>query len=124
MEARAILRKCPLSPRKMRLVADQIRGMEVTMATAVLSNNNRMLYSTYMLKLLKSATSNWMIKNENATPENLIVKTVFVDEGVALKRLRTAPQGRAHRIKKRSNHVTIIVDQIENMEVQNNQTNA
>lgn len=124
MEARAVLRKCPLPPRKMRLIADQIRGMEVTKATAVLASNNRMLYSTYMLKLLKSATSNWMAKNENATPENLVVKTVFVDEGIALKRLRTAPQGRAHRIKKRSNHVTIIVDDVENMESQNNQTEA
>lgn len=124
MEAKAILRKCPLSPRKMRLIADQIRGMEVTRATAVLANNNRMLYSGYMLKTLKSATSNWMTKNENSSPDNLIVKTVFVDEGVALKRLRTAPQGRAHRIKKRSNHITIVVDQAENMESTNNETNA
>jgi large subunit ribosomal protein L22 len=124
MEARAILKKCPLSPRKMRLVADQIRGMEVTKASGVLASNNRMLYSGYMLKLLKSATSNWMNKNENATPENLIIKTVFVDEGVALKRLRTAPQGRAHRIKKRSNQVTLVVDNVENMESSNNELTA
>ncbi len=124
MEARAILRKCPLSPRKMRLIADQIRGMEVAKATAVLSNNNRQLYSSYMLKALKSATSNWMNKNENSTPENLIVKTVFVDEGTALKRLRTAPQGRAHRIRKRSNHITIVVDETENMEETTNETKA
>lgn len=123
MEAKAILRKCPLSPRKMRLIADQIRGMDVVKATAVLSHNNRMLYSEYMLKTLKSATSNWLNKNENASLDNLIVKTVFVDEGVALKRLRTAPQGRAHRIKKRSNQVTIVVDKMENME-STNQNNA
>jgi large subunit ribosomal protein L22 len=72
-----------------------------------------------MLKTLKSATSNWLNKNDNASLDNLIVKTVFVDEGVALKRLRTAPQGRAHRIKKRSNQVTIVVDKMENMESTN-----
>lgn len=123
MEAKAILRKCPLSPRKMRLVADQIRGLDVTRASATLASNNRMLYSTYMLKLLKSATANWMSKNENASPENLIIKTVFVDGGVALKRLRTAPQGRAHRIKKRSNHITLVVDEVEIMDSNKNQTN-
>ncbi len=67
-----------------------------------------MLYSEYMLKTLKSATSNWLNKNDNASLDNLIVKTVFVDEGVALKRLRTAPQGRAHRIRKDQTNYSIV----------------
>jgi len=110
MEAIAKLNNCPLSPRKMRLIADQIRGMEVIKASGVLKHNDRQLYSLYMLKLLKSATSNWMNKNENSSPENLIIKLVKVDGGPMAKRLRTAPQGRAHRIRKRSNHITIVVD--------------
>ncbi len=113
MEAIAKLNNCPLSPRKMRLIADQIRGMDVVRATGVLKHNDRQLYSTYMLKLLKSAASNWMQKNENETPDNLIIKIVKVDGGKMAKRMRTAPQGRAHRIRKRSNHITMIVDKKE-----------
>ncbi len=115
MEAIAKLNNCPLSPRKMRLIADQIRGMDVVKATGVLKHNDRQLYSTYMLKLLKSAASNWISKNENSAPENLIVKMVKVDGGPMAKRMRTAPQGRAHRIRKRSNHITIVVD-VKNMD--------
>ena len=107
-KAIAILRDCPTSPRKMRLVADIIRGVEI----------NKKEASIRMEKLLKSAIANWEAKNENERLEDtkLCVKEVFVDGGRMLKRIQAAPQGRAHRIRKRSNHVTIVVDKMVTVE--------
>ena len=107
----AALKNCPTSPRKMRLVADLVRGVGVKRALDVLKFSPKEA-SRRLEKLLLSAISNWQIKNEGVRMEdaNLFVKEVFVDSGRMLKRLRPAPQGRAHRIRKRSNHVTIILD--------------
>jgi len=112
MEAVAKLKNCPLPPRKMRLVVDQIRGEKVDKALNILQFSQRRYYAIYVEKLLKSAIANWEQKNDGKRAEesDLIVKTIMVDAGYALKRLRTAPQGRAHRQKKRFNHITIIVD--------------
>ena len=111
MEARAILRNVPTSPRKMRLVADMIRGQKVSKALSILKFQPQ-AGAPIMHKVLLSAVANWQQGNENVKIEDadLVVKTVFVDGGRMLKRLRPAPQGRAHRIRKRSNHITIIVD--------------
>ncbi len=107
----AALRNNPTSPRKMRLVADMIRGKEVKQALDVLRYSPKEA-SRKMEKLLMSAISNWQAKNEGVRIEesHLFVKQVFVDSARILKRLRPAPQGRGHRIKKRSNHVTIHLD--------------
>jgi len=107
----AALRNNPTSPRKMRLVADMIRGMEVNKALDVLRYSPKEA-SRKLEKLLLSAIANWQAKNEGERIEesNLYVKSVFVDSGRALKRLRPAPQGRGYRIRKRSNHVTIFLD--------------
>ena len=107
----AILRNCPTSPRKMRLVADMIRGMEVNKALDVLKFSSKEA-SGKVEKLLLSAIANWQAKNEDERLEdsNLIVSKIFVDSGRMLKRIQPAPQGRAHRIRKRSNHVTIYLD--------------
>ncbi|WP_321287048.1 50S ribosomal protein L22 [uncultured Sunxiuqinia sp.] len=107
----AVLKDCPTSPRKMRLVADMVRGMEVNRALDVLKFSSKEA-SRKVEKLLMSAIANWQTKNEGARLEesNLYVKTIAVDSGRQLKRLRPAPQGRAHRIRKRSNHVTLCVD--------------
>ena len=104
----AKLRNCPTSPRKMRLVCDMIRGMEVNHALDVLKYSPKEA-SGRVEKLLMSAISNWQNKNEGVRLEeaDLYVAEVSVDSGRILKRLRPAPQGRAHRIRKRSNHVTI-----------------
>ena len=113
MEAVAKLKNVPTSPRKMRVVADMIRGKKVSHALNVLKFEAK--HSAASLeKLLLSAVSNWSLKNEDENLEdaNLYVKTITVDSGRMLKRLRPAPQGRAHRIRKRSNHVTLIVDSI------------
>ena len=100
----------PTSPRKMRLVADMIRGMEVNKALGVLKFSNKEA-SAKMEKLLKSAIANWETKVEDkAENANLYVSAVYVDSATMLKRLRTAPQGRGYRIRKRSNHVTLYVD--------------
>ena len=106
----AKLNDCPTSPRKMRLVADQIRGVEVEKALAILKYSPKDA-SNRLEKLLLSAIANWQAKNEGADLEEagLIVKEISVDSGRMLKRIQAAPQGRAHRIRKRSNHVTIIV---------------
>ena len=116
----AVLRNCPTSPRKMRLVADSIRGMEVKKALDVLKYSSKEA-SRGVEKLLLSAIANWQAKNEGVRMEenDLIVKTVMVDSGRILKRLRPAPQGRAHRIRKRSNHVTLYVDRKENVVEEN-----
>ena len=107
----AKLNNCPTSPRKMRLIADMIRGKKVELALVMLKNSPQ-VSSDRLYTLLKSAISNWQAKNEGVRLEesDLFVKEISVDSGRVLKRIRTAPQGRAHRIKKRSNHVTLFVD--------------
>ena len=106
----AKLNNVPTSPRKMRLVADMIRGMEVNKALSVLKFSNKEA-SAKMEKLLKSAIANWETKVEDkAENANLYVSAVYVDSATMLKRLRTAPQGRGYRIRKRSNHATLYVD--------------
>jgi len=106
----AKLNNCPTSPRKMRLVADQVRGTGVEKALAILRFSPKEA-SRKLEKLLLSAVANWQAKNEDARIEEaeLFVKEIKVDSGRMLKRLRTAPQGRAHRIRKRSNHVTVVL---------------
>ncbi|GAA4278160.1 50S ribosomal protein L22 [Aquimarina mytili] len=106
----AKLNNCPTSPRKMRLVADLVRGEKVEKALQILRFNPKEA-SRRLEKLLLSAIANWQAKNEDASIEDadLFVKEIRVDGGSMLKRLRPAPQGRAHRIRKRSNHVTIVV---------------
>lgn len=113
MEAIAKLRNHPSSPRKMRLVVDTIRGIEVSKALNILKFSEKAA-SKPLEKLLLSALNNWLQKPENSDKsidsENLIVKKAFVDQGTTLKRFRPAPMGRAYRIRKRSNHVTLVVD--------------
>ena len=110
-KATAVLNNCPSSPRKMRLVVDMIRGVEVNRALDILRFSPKEA-SKKVEKLLLSAISNWQKKNEEVRIEksNLFVKEVFVDGGRMLKRLRPAPQGRGYRVRKRSNHVTIVLD--------------
>lgn len=116
----AILRNVPSSPRKMRYVADMVRGMEVFKALGVLKFSNKEA-SAKVEKLLLSAISNWEQKNDRkAETGELFIKIISVDEGTTLKRLRPAPQGRGHRIRKRSNHVTIVVDKINKEEQEQN----
>jgi len=106
----AILKNVPTSPRKMRYVVDLVRGMEVFKALGVLKFSNKAA-SLRIEKLLLSAISNWEQKNERkAETGELYIKNISVDGGSMLKRLRPAPQGRGHRIRKRSNHVTLVVD--------------
>ncbi|MBQ4356036.1 MAG: 50S ribosomal protein L22 [Bacteroidales bacterium] len=107
----ARLQDNPTSPRKMRIMADVIRGKDVDYALAVLKYSKREAAGK-LLKLLKSAVANWQVKNEGVRLEDsqLYVKSVVVDGGRMLKRIRTAPRGMAHRVRKRSNHVTIIID--------------
>lgn len=105
------LRNIPTAPRKMRLVADMIRGERVNVALNVLKFDNHAA-SRDLEKLLMTAISDWQLHNEDVKIEeaDLYVKEIYVDGGKMLKRLQTAPQGRAHRIRKRSNHVTIVID--------------
>lgn len=106
----AKLNNCPTSPRKMRLVADLVRGVQIEKALAILKFNQKES-SRRLEKLLLSAIANWQAKNEDASVEEaeLFIKEIRVDGGSMLKRLRPAPQGRAHRIRKRSNHVTLVL---------------
>lgn len=115
----AKLNDCPTSPRKMRLVADLVRGEDVEKALAILRFNSKEA-SRRLEKLLLSAIANWQVKNEDADIEeaDLFVKEIRVDGGRMLKRLRPAPQGRAHRIRKRSNHVTLVLGSRNNAESQ------
>jgi large subunit ribosomal protein L22 len=108
--AEAILKNVPTSPRKMRLVADLIRGEKVSRALSILKFQPQ-IGAKKLEKLLLSAISNWQARNEDKRLEeaDLFVKEIFVDSGRMLKRLRPAPQGRGHRIRKRSNHVTMVV---------------
>jgi large subunit ribosomal protein L22 len=109
MEAVAKLRNYPTSPRKMRLLADLIRGQKVEKALAELEHNSKHP-AVPMRKLVLSAINNWKQKNEGGDETQLVVKTIFVDGARTLKRMRPAPQGRGYRVRKRSNHVTVIVD--------------
>ncbi|MBQ7448512.1 MAG: 50S ribosomal protein L22 [Paludibacteraceae bacterium] len=114
----AKLNNVPTSPRKMRLVCDMIRGMEVNRALGALHFSKKEA-ARGVEKLLKSAISNWEQKTgKKADEETLYVTKIYVDGGMMLKRLQTAPQGRGYRIRKRSNHVTIFVDTKENNEPQ------
>lgn len=117
MTAIARLKNIPTSPRKMRTVVDLIRGKRVSYALNELKFQPK-VGAKYLEKLLLSAVANWQNKNENESLEeaDLFVKSISVDGGKVLKRLRTAPQGRGHRIRKRSNHVTIIVDSLKKSE--------
>ena len=113
-QAFAKLKNVPSSPRKMRLVADMVRGKEVFRALGILKFSNKEA-AAKVEKLLRSAIANWEAKNEKkAENGELYVSTIFVDCAPMLKRLRTAPQGRGYRIRKRSNHVTLFVDTINN----------
>ncbi len=109
MEAVAKLRNYPTSPRKMRLLADLIRGQKVEKVLAELEHNPKHP-AVPLRKLVLSAISNWKQKNEGGDESELVVKTIFVDGARTLKRMRPAPQGRGYRVRKRSNHVTVIVD--------------
>lgn len=113
----AKLNNCPTSPRKMRLVADLVRGKDVEKALQILKFSNKEA-SNRVEKLLLSAVANWQSKNEDADIESadLYISEIKVDSGSMLKRLRPAPQGRAHRIRKRSNHVTLILGERNNTE--------
>ena len=113
MEAIAKLRNVPTSTRKMRLIADLIRGQGVDLALNTLKFDSK-IGSKRMEKLLLSAIANWQDKNKDSKIEDsdLFIKEIFVDGGKVIKRLRPAPQGRAHRIRKRSNHVTMVLDSL------------
>ena len=114
MEAIAKLKNVPTSPRKMRLIADLIRGKRVNSALNQLKFDS--IYSSRRIeKLLLSAVSNWQEKNKESKIEesDLYIKEIYVNGGRMIKRLRTAPQGRAHRIRKRSNHVTLVLDNLK-----------
>lgn len=110
----ASLKNCPTSPRKMRLVADIIRGVEINKALAIL-HFSKQDAAGRLETLLRSAIANWEAKNQDQSLEStpLCVKTIMVDSARQLKRIQPAPQGRAHRVRKRSNHVTIVVDKLE-----------
>ena len=130
MEAVAKLKNVPTSPRKMRLVADLIRGKKVNRALSILKFESK-VGAGKLEKLLLSAVANWQSKNEGERIEDadLYIKTIFVDGGRMLKRLRPAPQGRGHRIRKRSNHVTLVIDALaataqETVEVNNKEEKA
>ncbi len=113
-QAFAKLINVPSSPRKMRLVADMVRGQEVFRALGILKFSNKEA-AAKVEKLLRSAIANWEAKNEKkAENGELYISTIFVTCAPMLKRLRTAPQGRGYRIRKRSNHVTLFVDTIDN----------
>jgi len=121
MKAIAKLKNVPTSPRKMRLIADLIRGKRVNSALNDLKFDSRNS-SRIIEKLLLSAVSNWQENNKNDKIEetDLFVKSIYVDSGKMIKRLRTAPQGRAHRIRKRSNHVTVILDDLKTLNKKEN----
>ena len=107
----ASLKASPIAPGKMRLVADLVRGVDVNKALNILQHNSKFA-SKSLEKLLRSAIANWELKNEGKSieDEKLVVRSIQVDSAAMMKRIQTAPQGRAHRVRKRSNHVTIIVD--------------
>ena len=117
MEAVARFKSCPMSARKMRLVVDNIRGKNVSEALGILRYTNKEA-ATWLQKILMSAVANWEVKTEKDAAEyDLYIKTAFSDAATMLKRFQPAPQGRAHRIRKRTNHVTIIVENRKTLEV-------
>jgi large subunit ribosomal protein L22 len=121
MEAVAKLRNCPMSARKMRIVADNIRGKSVDEALNILKFTKKEA-ATWLEKVVVAAVANWENKADmvySAADYDLKIKTAFVDEGTMLKRFRPAPHGRAHRIRKRQNHVTIIVENVVAIEETN-----
>lgn len=115
MQAKAILRHTPTSPRKMALVAGLVRGKQVDQAKAILLNSTKAASRNVMMTL-KSAVANYaqLNPNERVGDQELYVKSVFVDQGATLKRMLPAPMGRAYRVRKRSNHLTIVVDKVKN----------
>lgn len=126
MEATAKLKNCPMSPRKMRKVVDMVRGKSVDDALNILKFS-RQEASVWLEKLLLSAIANWENKKDmafSAADYDLKVKTIFVGEGTMLKRFRPAPQGRAMRIRKRTNHVTLVVENSLEIDNENNTTAA
>ncbi len=121
MEATAKLKNCPMSARKMRLVVDLIRGKDIDQALGILKYTKKEA-ATWLEKLLLSAIANWENKTgnmANAEDHDLYVKTVYSNEAGMLKRIQPAPQGRAHRIRKRSNHVTLIVENKQPLDNEN-----
>jgi large subunit ribosomal protein L22 len=118
----AVLKNVPTSPRKMRLIADLVRGMEVNKALDILKHTPKEAAGR-VEKLVLSAIANWQNKNEGVRLEesNLFIKEIFVDSARMLKRLRPAPQGRGHIIRKRSNHVTVVLDSL-NKDTDNTET--
>ncbi len=122
MEAVAKLKNCPYPARKMRLLADLVRNRSVEEAVNILRFHSKKMYAEKLEKLILSALANWEIINEEGRIDeaNLTIKSICVDNARQLKRIRPAPQGRAHRIRKRSNHITVVVDSInDNEEVEN-----
>ena len=113
MQAKAVLRHTPTSPRKMRIVAGLVRGKQVDQAKAILMNSTKAA-SRNVMQTLKSAVANYTQKNpdDRAGDNDLFIKEIFVDEGPTIKRMLPAPMGRAYRIRKRSNHFTIVVDKV------------
>src|SRR5258706_14803283 len=116
MEAVAKLKNYPTTPRKMRLLADLIRGKKVEKVLGELEHHPKHP-AVPLRKLVLSAINNWKQKNEGGDESQLVVKTIFVDGARTLKRMRPAPQGRGYRVRKRSNHVTVIVDQKEEQSI-------
>ncbi|MCG8342946.1 MAG: 50S ribosomal protein L22 [Chlorobiales bacterium] len=114
MQAKAVLRHTPTSPRKMRIVAGLIRGKQVDQAKAILLNSTKAA-SRNVMQTLKSAVANYTQNNpdERTDDNDLFIKEIFVDEGPTMKRMLPAPMGRAYRIRKRSNHLTIVVDKVD-----------
>ena len=112
MQSVAKLRNSPHPARKMRLLADLVRGKSIDEALQILKFHSKTLYAVQMEKLIKSAIANWSQKFEDLDIDDagLIVKTIMVDAGKTIKRIQPAPQGRAHRIRKRSNHITVVLE--------------
>ena len=118
MRAQAKLNNCPYPARKMRLLADMVRGKNVELALNELKFHRKRVYAEKLEKLIQSAIANWQQKNEESSVnlEELFIKEIFVDNARMLKRIQPAPQGRAHRIRKRFNHITVVVDTLFNDE--------
>lgn len=123
MQSVAKLKNSPHPARKMRLLADLVRGKSVDEALNILRFHNKKAYATQMEKLVKSAISNWEQKHEDVDVENaaLYISSIMVDAGKTLKRIQPAPQGRAHRIRKRSNHITVVVAGSQDKSVEMNE---
>jgi large subunit ribosomal protein L22 len=118
MQAVAKYKNCPIPPRKMRLVADNVRGLSVKKAFNILKFS-RVEGAYWIERVLHSAVANWSVKNEGQSPDGaeLIISEIRIDPGMMLKRFRPAPHGRAHRIRKRFNHITIVVDNLAPVEL-------